>query len=402
MGIDNRQESGVVSNMPPYKRGDTWMYRFDLPGSTKKARKQVSDSGFTTKKEAANAEAARRIAVQQEHKFDIAGTLGSLLEKFFTEHGKKRLAGKTLHRYREMANYLDAELLAMPLGDVKPLRLSQEWNRLLASGGRHRSTKEARPLSAKTVRNIAGMVSSAYTRAQEWEMQAGSDVLIVNPVRFSRPPIPAKRTGQAITVKTEARMVKTTKKAWGLAAFLELGAATGARRGELLGLQWSDLRGNIVTIEHSLSQVGQTVELKSTKTDEPRTITVPASAMKVLRAHRQKQWKFRAHFGDSYQGDFIFCNPDGSPLKPDSVSAAVSALCRELGLPKGVSLHTLRHSHGSQLLAEGVPLPDVSARLGHSDPEVTARIYSHRMHGGDAKAAKAWELHRGGQKSKMP
>jgi integrase len=388
--------------MAVYSRGKLWMYRFDLPGSTKAARKQISFGGFTTKKEATNAEAAARLKAQQEHKFDISGTLGSLLEKFFREHGEKLLAGKTLFRYREMANYLDAELLALPLGDVKPLRLSQEWNRLLTSGGRHRRTKEARPLSAKSVRNIAGMVSSAYTRAQEWDIQNGRDNIINNPVRLSRPPIPPKRTGKAITVKTEARMVKTTKKAWGLSTFLELGAATGARRGELLGLQWADLKGNVLTIERSLSQVGQSVELKSTKTDEPRTITVPASAMKVLRAHRQKQWTFRAHFGDSYQDDYIFCNPDGSPLKPDSVSAAVSALCRQLGLPKGVSLHTLRHSHGSQLLAEGVPLPDVSARLGHSDPEVTARVYSHRMHGGDAKAAKAWELHRGGQKSRMP
>jgi len=78
--------------------------------------------------------------------------------------------------------------------------------------------------------------------------------------------------------------------------------------------------------------------------------------------------------GDSYQGDFIFCNPDGSPLKPDTISAAVSLLFRNLKLPKRASLHTLRHTHGSHLLAAGVPLADVSKRLGHVNPHVTATV----------------------------
>jgi integrase len=69
----------------------------------------------------------------------------------------------------------------------------------------------------------------------------------------------------------------------------------------------------------------------------------------------------------------------------------VSALCRRLKLPKGASLHTLRHSHGSHLLASGVPLPAVSERLGHSSVRVTADVYSHAIHGQDDEAARKWE-----------
>jgi site-specific recombinase XerD len=47
---------------------------------------------------------------------------------------------------------------------------------------------------------------------------------------------------------------------------------------------------------------------------------------------------------ESHQGDYIFCNPDGSPLKPDAISASVSLPFRNLKLPKGASPHTLRHT----------------------------------------------------------
>jgi integrase len=69
----------------------------------------------------------------------------------------------------------------------------------------------------------------------------------------------------------------------------------------------------------------------------------------------------------------------------------VPLLFRKLKLPKGTSLHSLRHTHASELLDIGVPLPVVSARLGHSSVRVTADIYSHAIHGQDDEAARLWE-----------
>jgi len=120
--------------------------------------------------------------------------------------------------------------------------------------------------------------------------------------------------------------------------------------------------------------------------------TMPESELLALPAEAipEAQQPYRDHFGPSYQGDYTFANPDGSPLKPDTVSAAVSLLFRNLKLPKGASLHTLRHTHGSHLLAAGVPLTDVSKRLGHTNPHVTATVYAHALPGRDDLAA-AWE-----------
>ena len=122
-------------------------------------------------------------------------------------------------------------------------------------------------------------------------------------------------------------------------------------------------------------------------------MSLPVSAIAALGEHRKVQDGFRQQFGENYRTDLdlIFANPDGSPFKPDSISASVSLLFRRLKLPKGASLHSLRHSHCSHLLASGVPLPAVSARLGHGSICTTQEIYSHMIHGQDDEAARKWE-----------
>jgi integrase len=144
-----------------------------------------------------------------------------------------------------------------------------------------------------------------------------------------------------------------------------------------------------------LSQTKQGLEFKGTKTDEPRRVSLPDSAIASLDSHRKAQQIFREQFGSDYRADvdLIFANPDGTPLKPDSISASVSALFKTLKIPKpkGAALHLLRHSRGSHLLAQNEALTTVSERLGHSSPRVTADIYSHAITGRDREAARKWE-----------
>lgn len=154
-------------------------------------------------------------------------------------------------------------------------------------------------------------------------------------------------------------------------------AATGCRRGELLALQWTDVEFDlkILTISKSLVQTKRDgVFLKAPKGRKARRFSLPASAIEALKEHRATQERNREIFGDDYRRDLdlVFTTPEGNFLKPDSVTAKVSVLARKLGFPKGVSLHTLRHTHGSHLLSNGVPLPTVSKRLGHANPYITA------------------------------
>jgi hypothetical protein len=153
-----------------------WYFKFQPPGAARGSL-PIRQFGFATKREAEDAEANRRIEEQQ--KFDLAKagsgvasappkTLSMLLDEFFRQHVEKKLAPKTMERYHEQAKYLDPELLAMPLAGITPLHLNREWNRLLQNGGHTRRHKTKRPLSAKSVRSIAGVVSSAFHRAVKW------------------------------------------------------------------------------------------------------------------------------------------------------------------------------------------------------------------------------------------
>lgn len=383
-----------------------WYFKFQRPGASR-GTLPIRGFGFATKREAEDAEAQRRIEEQQKYDLAKAGsgvaaalpkTLSMLLGEFMRQHAEEKLAPKTVERYREQLSCLDPELLTMPLADITPLHLSREWTRLLRSGGHTRRHKTPRPLSAKTVRNTAGVVSSAFTRAIKWGL------VTTSPVSSSEPPVPKKHEGMALMPSEQMRLIKSATGPWCLPMFLEMSAATGARRGEVLALRWSDIQeGRQVLIARSLTQTRQVLKFKGTKTEKPRRVELPSSVLTPLEAHRRQQEQFRRQFGPDYRADLdlIFANPDGTPLKPDSVSAAVSLLCRRLGLPKGASLHTLRHTHGSFLLADGVDLATVSERLGHSSVRVTADIYSHALRGRDQEAARRYDnfmrLHGGRQ-----
>ena len=388
MAVHKRKRNGKVS----------WYYKFDAPGSTREGRRIIREFGFATKGEAQDAESVRR--VDEQKKFDIRKsgaprvaaalpkTLAMLMDEFFRQHVEEKLAPKTIERYRQQAAYLDPELLQMPLTEITPLHLSREWTRLLKSGGHTRKTKEPKSLSTKTVRNTAGVISSAFTRAVKWGLVER------NPVKDSEPPVPKKHRGIALTPAQQALVFEAATGPWCIGMFLEMCAATGARRGEILALRWSDIQDGRAVISRSLTQTKHLLAFKDPKTeDSVRSVSLPASVLGALEQHRQQQGAFRLQFGRNYRADLdlIFANPDGTPLRPNSVSATVSNLCKKLKLPKGVSLHTLRHSHGSHLLAAGMEITTVSERLGHSSVRVTADIYSHAIRGRDDEAARRWE-----------
>ena len=379
-----------------YRSGTVlWYFKFQPPGS-KRGDLPVRQFGFATKRDAEEAEAKRRAEELQKQELARAGvgvaaappkTLAMLMAEFFAQHADKKLAPKTAERYHQQAQTLDPDLLAMPLTDITPLHLNREWNRLLQSGGHTRKDKTPRPLAAKTVRSTAGVVSSAFLRGVKWGL------VTTNPVTNSEPPVPRKRVGKALLPAEQVHLIDSASGPWCMQTLLQLLAATGARRGEALALRWADIDGRDAVIARSLSQTKAGLQFKGTKTERPRRVNMPESILAALKQYRQEQEKFRQKFGPDYRSDLdlIFANPDGTPLKPDTISASISLLCRRLGLPQGVSLHTLRHSHGSVLLADGVDLATVSERLGHSSIRVTADIYSHALRGRDQEAARRWD-----------
>jgi integrase len=213
---------------------------------------------------AIDAEAQRRIVEQQKSELARAGaaieapvpaTLAMLLAEFFRAHACEHLAPKTIERYRDMvAACLSPEL-------ITPLLLSRAWARLLREGGHVRKTKSPRPLSGKTVRNIAGVVSSAFSRAIKWGLTAA------NPVTNSELPKVKRHRGVALTPAQQWMLIDAATSPWCLKTYLEVVAATGCRRGELLALRWSDIQDSRALIGRSLTQTRDVLEFKDTKSD---------------------------------------------------------------------------------------------------------------------------------------
>ncbi len=115
----------------------------------------------------------------------------------------------------------------------------------------------------------------------------------------------------------------------------------------------------------------------------------------VLVERARRSWRHAERYKTSQADyrldlDLVFADPSGEHFKPDSVTATACLIAHNAGLT-GVGLHSLRHSHGSQLLSEGVSLPTVSRRLGHSSPDITARVYAHSFKSDEVDAARIWD-----------
>src|SRR5690606_25669282 len=162
-------------------------------------------------------------------------------------------------------------------------------------------------------------------------------------------------------------------------------AATGMRRGEVLGLRWRDLDldAGVAYVRQTVVQAdGRPVIREQPKTARSRRqVFLDDTLVQLLRDHRRRQAERRLRAGSNWRDhDLVFCTDRGEPLEPARLSKAFSAYARKAGVP-GVRFHDLRHSHVSALLAAGWPITAVAERVGHASPNVTAQIYAHALPG---------------------
>ncbi|MGO9049392.1 MAG: site-specific integrase [Xanthobacteraceae bacterium] len=163
-----------------------------------------------------------------------------------------------------------------------------------------------------------------------------------------------------------------------------LGLSTGMRRNEMLALRWEDIDGGRIRVERALEQSKRGLRFKSTKTRAGRrTITIPPAIVAELRKYRleqQERW-LALGLGRIGDNDLVLTTWQGKPRTPNSLSRIWSEKVPE------VTLHALRHTHASQLIAAGMDVVTVSRRLGHAKPSVTLNVYAHLYGSADDRAA---------------
>ncbi|MEZ5323398.1 MAG: site-specific integrase [Microthrixaceae bacterium] len=176
------------------------------------------------------------------------------------------------------------------------------------------------------------------------------------------------------------------------ATLFRLAAATGMRRGEVLGLRWDDIHFDTGRIEitQALISVGYELTFTRLKTrTSRRNVTLDADTLALLADWRRRQAAELEESGAVNEHGLVFTRPDGQPLHPHTVSQAFGRAQRHVDVTP-IRFHDLRHTHASLLLRDRVPIKVVSERLGHSNPAFTMTTYQHVIPGMQEDAAAAF------------
>jgi integrase len=369
-----RLRDGVI------KRGQSWSYVIRVPDPATGITKPRWVGGFKTEEEAKAARDEARVQARRgEYVNRTTLTVAAYLAEWLEAHATT-VKPKTLSGYRhDIEHYIVPRIGRMRLQALRPAVISKLYRDLSEHGG-----QGGKPLSASTISHVHRTLRKALADAVHVEQ-----LLSANPAeRTKRPRNHASEPGRIWTTE-QLRTFLGTVKSHRLYAYYHLAAYTGARRGELLYLRWQavDLDAAEVTFGGSTAVVrGRRVE-GTTKGGRSRVVSIDAETVAVLSEHLRQQGEESQTAATAWNdsGGLVFTGRWGEPLYPDTVTALMSKLIAahnqsvsdaDQALPHA-RLHDLRHLHATTLLLAGVPVHVVAARLGHADPAVTLRVYSH-------------------------
>lgn len=369
----------------PAKTGP-WYVVVDLerdPGTGR--RRQKWHSGFRTRREAERG-LARILAERDEGTYvePAKMTFGSYLTEHWLPAIESSIRPSTFNGYRgHVELYLRPQLGALQLQQITPDHLSRFYRDLQKGGGRG-----GRTLSPTTVRRVHATVHRALKDAVRWGH------LRVNPAAVAiKPRQPGAGSADIMTwTAAELRIFLAHVSGDRLFALWRLASTTGIRRGELLGLRWTDvnLDARRVSVRQTLIVVDREITFGEPKTRRgKRNVALDVETADALRSWKRMQDKERAAWGLAWQRTgLVFSREDGSLINPNLVSAWFGRAAIAAGVPT-IRFHDLRHTHASLALQAGIPAKVVSERLGHATVAFTLDVYSHVIPGPQEEAAAA-------------
>lgn len=360
----NQVKNGIVFS------GRSWSYVIRVPDPVTGKTKPQWVGGFDSANSAKLARDKARVSLgNRDYVPPTKLTVGEYLNTWVNAHARK-IKPTTLNRYRELIeNYLVPRLGTIKLQDLRPLHVEQFYNSMADLPG-----KSGRKLSPRTASQAGAILKTALKQAVEVE-----NLITVNPASRVRLPKSNSNTPTPFTLN-ELKQFLTVASSHRLYFFFRLSAYTGARRGELLALRWSDFDGKTITISKNRTMAGsEVVEQNSTKggNNGQRRVTLDSETIEQFKEHRKRQLTERLSIGEHWQETgYVFVQENGLPLGIKTVSDLYKKLIKRAGLRPN-RLHDQRHLHATELLRLGEPLHVVAQRLGHRDAMVTATIYAH-------------------------
>lgn len=301
--------------------------------------------------------------------------LSELFDRWFNDVMRHQIAPSTFSNYQTVVRM---HILPI-LGRKKLIELTvSDVDKLL-------SLKTDSGLSPSTVRRIRAVLAQCLDQAIRWEL------VHRNVATLARSPKTLRHEGRTLSPE-QARHLLETLRGHHNEALYALMLSTGLRRGEALGLRWSDFdrATGVLRVSRQLKREGSRLVTTDTKTSlSRRAVNLPAPMLKTLLEHEARQRDQMEQLGTAWvDSGYVFTSSIGTPIDPRNLYREFQKVCRIAGLGDWHP-HELRHSAASLMLAQGVKIQVVSQVLGHSSIRMTADVYGHLLDPDRREAAQA-------------
>lgn len=328
-----------------------------------------------------------------------SGDLCEMLSRYIDRLEADGRSPNTVRTYRSLLrSYVAPNVGRVDVRDVRPYLIDGLYAEVLAQPSRRGGT-----VSPNTVIKLHWFLSGAFRYfARVGACDSNPVAAVAKPQRTVRESAALDEAGfRAVSAALSAELSRPAEGAReirrrnaAMAAYLALW--TGARVGEVCALSRGDaqLARRTVRIAATAVEVAGkgVVRRPRTKGGRARSVSVTGEVCAAVRAH----WGWQAGYLPAAlpreREIPVCCDERGRMMRPSATSAEFSAIVRDAGasLPRGASFHTLRHTHATWLLLNGVDLKTISERLGHANEATTLSLYAHVLPGRDEAAAMAF------------
>jgi len=378
------------------KSEDTWQLRI-FRGRDESGR-QLFDYHAIHARTKREAEAASTSLL---HSLDTGGyvepsalLVRDYLERWLTEYAAHNVAPYTFDRYCEIVRrHLIPALGAVRLNQLTPVRIQRYYAHALESG----RLKPLRPKSVagktlEPITSLSGQTVLHHHRVLRVALKRAVrlGLLVANPCDRLDAPRAAHVEMHAIDELETERLLAFARRDAHPSFYpaVLLAANTGLRRGEALGLRWSDIdteRG-VLTVNRTLQEPTSGMVFREPKSaTSRRVLALDDDTLAELKAHRARQNERRLAVGAEWRDNGLVCPGEfGEPWRPQLFSQTYRRFCKRVGIK--LRFHDLRHSHASQLIRAGAPAKVVQERLGHASAGFTLTTYGHLLPGMQAEA----------------
>jgi integrase len=296
-------------------------------------------------------------------------TIAAYLEHWLSEK-QRSVKPTTAENYAICVNrFIVPRIGRVGLDKLTPMQTQTLLNEIQDASGAARAAK------------CRSVLNNAYRQAVRWQL------VVRNPVEATDP-VKEQPRDMTLWEAPEAARFLDAAREHRLYALFYLGMATGLRRGELLGLRWVDIEGNLLYVKQTYVKAGGKLLLSTPKTEKGFwAVALSPDVLEVLLLHRQRQEAERSVLGEAWtHPELVFASEVGTPLNPDNLSR----LRKKLMMAAQVSqarLHDLRHLHASVAIESGMDAKVLADRLGHSRASFTLDRYTHLFESRRAKSA---------------